>query len=143
VSSKSADHQYYPERPDFKQAPKYSLGGRRENDSGLLSNAVSTSEAVGPATYMVENVTKLHKWKQTSKWSFPQANRQELSNKRHDRHQTYDTRSGIGAQYISRKRTASQFKIGNETREGRQKTGMFQNSMTQQQMRVRLPHPKF
>lgn len=143
MSSKSADHQYYPERPDFKQPPKYSLGGRRSNDPGVLNNATSTPEAVGPATYMIEGATKLDKWKQASKWSFPQANRRDLSNKAYDRHQTYDKRESIGPQYISRKRTAPQHKFGNETREGRQKSGMFQSSMTQQQAHIRLPHPKF
>lgn len=92
---------------------------------------------------MAESVVKIDKWKQASKWSFPQANRQDLYNKRYDRYQTYDVRRGIGPQFLSMKRTAPQFKIGNETREGRQKTGMFQNSMTQQPLRVRLTHPNF
>jgi len=92
VGSKSADHQYYPERPDFKKPPKYSLGSRRENEPGVLTVITSTPETVGPATYVPESVTKVTKLKQASKWTFPQSQRQELYSKKDDRNQTYDTR---------------------------------------------------
>ena len=92
MGSKSADHQYYPERPDFHKPPKFSLGSRRENEPGVLTVITSTPETVGPATYMPENVSKVSKLKQASKWTFPQAARQELYMKKDDKHQTYDTR---------------------------------------------------
>jgi len=108
-----------------------------------LTNITSTPETVGPATYMSENVTKVDKWKQTSKWTFPQANRQELYMKKDDRHQTYDTRRAVGKQALSTKKSAPQFKIGSETRDSRQKTGMFKGAMTQQPVKIHLPHPTF
>ncbi len=92
VGSKSADHQYYPERPDFKRTPKYSLGSKRENEPGVLTVITSTPETVGPATYMPENVAKDSKIRAASKWTFPQSNRQDLYMRKDDRHQTYDTR---------------------------------------------------
>lgn len=108
-----------------------------------MTNITSTPETVGPATYMSENVTKVDKWKQTSKWTFPQANRQELYMKKDDRHQTYDTRRAVGKQALSTKKSAPQFKIGSETRDSRQKTGMFKGAMTQQPVKIHLPHPTF
>ena len=92
---------------------------------------------------MSEFVNKIDKWKQPNKWSFPQANRRDLSAKNYDRHQNYDKRRSIGPQYLSKKRTAPQHKFGNETRDGRQKIGMFNSSMTQKPLNVRLPMPKF
>ena len=92
VGSKSADHQYYPEHPEYKKPPKYSLGSRRENEPGVLTVITSTPETVGPATYMPENVTYVSNTKQASKWTFPQAVRQELYMKKDDRNQTYDMR---------------------------------------------------
>ena len=88
----SADHQYYPERPDFKKPPKYSLGSRRENEPGVLTVVTSTNEAVGPATYMAEKVTKTSNMKLSSKWTFPRAPRKDMGIKTFERHQTYDTR---------------------------------------------------
>ncbi len=52
-------------------------------------------------------------------------------------------RRAIGKQAVSTKKTAPQFKIGTETREARQKTGMFKGAMTQQPVKISLPHPKF
>eukprot|EP00830_Metopus_es_P006761 TRINITY_DN16402_c0_g1_i1.p1 TRINITY_DN16402_c0_g1~~TRINITY_DN16402_c0_g1_i1.p1 ORF type:complete len:233 (-),score=52.04 TRINITY_DN16402_c0_g1_i1:58-756(-) len=143
VGSKSADHQYYPERPDFKKAAKYSLGSRRENEPGVLTVVTSTPETVGPSTYMPENVEAVSKLKQSSKWTFPQSQRQELYMKKDDKHQTYDTRRAIGKQAVSTKKSAPTVKIGSETRESRQKAGMFKGGMTQQPIKVHLPHPTF
>ena len=96
VGGKSADHQYYPTRPDFSSCPKYSMANRRENDPGLLTVVTSTPDTVGPATYVPENVKAVSKLRLASKWSFPQALRQELYLKKDDRNQTYDVRLVIG-----------------------------------------------
>eukprot|EP00829_Urostomides_striatus_P013842 TRINITY_DN3926_c0_g1_i1.p2 TRINITY_DN3926_c0_g1~~TRINITY_DN3926_c0_g1_i1.p2 ORF type:complete len:195 (-),score=59.53 TRINITY_DN3926_c0_g1_i1:10-594(-) len=139
VGSKSADHQYYPERPDFKKLPKYSLGSRRENEAGVLTVVTSTPETVGPATYMPENVKKVGKFHTGSKWTFPGAARQDLYMKKSDRNQTYDYRRAIGKQIVSTKKSAPQYRVGTETRDSRQKAGMFKGAMTQQTASIRLP----
>ena len=143
VPNKSADHQYYPEHPEYKSSPRYTLGSRRENEAGVLTNVTSTPDSVGPGTYVAESVTNLAKWKQESRWSFPQANRRELYDKPNERYQTYDVRSSLGAQAISTKQSLPQFKIPQETRDGRQKTGIFTTAMTQPPIKIHLPHPSF
>ena len=134
---------YYPEHPEYKSSPRYTLGKRSENGAGVLTNLTSTPSEVGPGSYISESVTNLAKWKQPSKWSFAQAGRRDLYGKTNDRYQTYDIRSSIGCQPLSTKRSLPQFKMPQETRDGRQKTGIFASAMTQPPVKIHIPHPSF
>lgn len=143
AGGRSTDRQYYPERPDYKNTPKYSFGSRREHGPGALTNLVSTPGTVGPGTYF--NMRKEDKSVRQKKggWSFPLLERGNLYGKKYDAYQTYDTRRAIGPQYVSLKKTMPQITFGRETRDGRQKTGMFASSMTQPPLKVVIPHPVF
>jgi len=44
---------------------------------------------------------------------------------------------------VSLKKTMPQVTFGRETREGRQRTGMFASYMTQPPLKVAIPHPAF
>lgn len=136
ASNRSTDRQYYPERPDYKSSPKYSVGIRRDNGPGALTNLVSTPVRVGPGSYSMQGM------KRYSGWSFPLSNRSDLYGKKFDRYQTYDMRQSVGPQFVSLKRTLPQITFGRETRDGRQKTGIFASSMTQPPLKVVLPHPR-
>lgn len=76
-------------------------------------------------------------------WSFPLSNRGDLYGKQFDKYQTYDPRRAIGPQFVSLKKTLPQITFGRETRDGRQKTGMFASCMTQPPLKVALPHPTY
>lgn len=143
VGNKSTDHQYYPTRPDYKSAPQYSLGSRREEKGGVLTNVTSTTEVVGPNTYLTERVTALDKWKNPASWSFGHGNRQDLYGKTNERYQTYSMQTSMGLQPLSIRKSSGGFKIGNETRDGRQKTGIFKSAMTQPPVKIHIAHPAF
>lgn len=143
TGTKSGNRLYYPDRPDLRTAPKYSLGTRQTNGPSSLINVISTPSTVNPATYRTEDVTYLSKWQKPSKWSFPQAGKGTLYRKPYDRHQTYGAEGSMGKQTLSSKKTSSKYKIGNETRDGRQKTGIFKSCMSQPPLSVRIPLPKF
>jgi len=139
AGNRSTDRQYYPARPDFKSSPKYSVGIRRDNGPGALANIASTSINVGPGSYHAQGSGM----KRYSGWSFPLSNRTDLYGKKADKYQTYDTRQSVGPQFVSSKKTLPQITFGRETREGREKIGMFASSMSQSALKVKLPHPSF
>jgi len=77
---------------------------------------------------MPECVKKITKFFQGSKWTFPQAPRQDLYMEKSERNQTYDTRRAIGKQTASTKRTVPQYRVGTETRDGWKKDDIHKES---------------
>jgi len=59
------------------------------------------------------------------RWTLPKAPRPEAPAKKFDKHQTYDTRSGFGAQPHSKNKTSQKAHFGSSNREGERKLGVF------------------
>ena len=72
----------------------------------------------------------------------PKAGRPDLSKKKADRNQTYDTRSAIGSQPHSKNKSAARCTFGTSTRGLTAKQGTFKDMM-QGGVSVKLHHAKW
>lgn len=70
----------------------------------------------------------------------PKAGRGGNYYKRLDKNQTYDTRSSVGNQYLSKNRSGPSAHFGTSSRATR--TGTFKDSMTGA-MKVKMPHASY
>lgn len=105
------------QRPEVKTAPKFTFGYRRNKGAqDSLINKVSTTKSVGPGRYMPEASANPSSKKDFPKWTLPKAGRGGNMYKRLDKNQTYDTRSCVGKQYVSKNRTGPQAHFGTSGR---------------------------
>jgi len=63
------------------------------------------------------------------RWTLPKAAPREAVQKKFDKHQTYDTRSGFGPQTVSKNRTTTQCHFGKSDRDHAKKLGTFKDTM--------------
>lgn len=137
---KTPGPQYFPgDRPDKRQAPKFTMGVRRNKGAqDVLKNQTSTPGNVGPARYAPEACSDPSNRKTLPKWTLPKAPRGE-NRKKLDRNQTYDTRSGFNKQATSKNRTGQSCHFGTAGRAVISKMGTFKDSYTGA-MKVKMPH---
>jgi len=76
-----------------------------------------------------------------SKVSFTKAEKLPLRDTNVQKNQTYDTRSCLGDQIVSKNKSMAQISIGKSTRDA--PTGAFKDMMSTQPTRIRIQHPKF
>lgn len=120
--------QYCPnEKPELKRAALYTFGFRR-GDGGLKNNT-STPASVGPGRYVPEYSANPSNKQNMPRWTLPKAGRPDAAIKKFDKHQTYDTRSGLGGQPISKNRTSTKCHFGTADRGHANKLGTFKDMM--------------
>lgn len=113
--------QYYPkERPEYKSTEKYTFGFRR-GGTGALKNQISTPGAVGPGRYVPEASSNPSTKTDFPRWTLPKAGRPANDLRSVTKHQTYDTRSSIGAQCHSKNKTAPKTHFGSSGRDNASK----------------------
>lgn len=135
--------QYFPnEKPEKKKAPKFTFGFRRSSGGQGLTNQTSTTKSVGPGRYVPEASINPSTKKNAPKWTLSKAGRSVAGLRNVDKHQTYDTRSAVGRQNVSKNRTAPSAHFGTSSRELSSKMGTFKDSMTGA-MKVKMPHSKW
>jgi hypothetical protein len=131
------------EKPNKKTEPKYTFGFRRQKGSqNALINQTSTTKSVGPGRYVPESSMNPSNKKNSPRWSLSKAGRFVTGIKAVDKHQTYDTRTAVGKQFVSKKRTAPSCTFGTAPRDVSGKVGTFKDSMTGA-MKVKMPHSKW
>ena len=127
------------DKPDQIKVPEYSFGFRRGE---AVRNKVCTPDAVGPGRYLVENASeKTSNRKRMPAYMLPKAPKPEPAIKRYDKYQTYDTRSSLGPQSASKRRTSSSSSFGSSCRDSAKKLGSFTDQM-RGAISVKLFHPK-
>lgn len=135
--------QYFPEeRPEKKKAPKYTFGHRRSNGGQGLQNQTSTTKSVGPGRYVPEACMNPSTKENAPKWTLSKAGRAVAGLRTVDKHQTYDTRSAVGSQFVSKNRTAPSCHFGTSSRDLSSKVGVFKDGMTGA-MKIKMPHSKW
>lgn len=105
-----------------------------------LINKTSTTKTVGPGRYGPEFCSSTSNKKDYPKWTLPKAGRGANSYKRLDKNQTYDTRSSVGKQYVSKNKSGPSAHFGTSNRST--KAGVFKDGMTGA-MKVRMPHAQY
>lgn len=128
------------DKPETKKDPEYTFGYRRGGAG--LKNMTSTPGAVGPGRYVPEASANPSTKQNFPRWSLPKAPRPEAAVKKYDKHQTYDTRSGLGKQAASKNRSSSQAHFGSSNRDGTKKLGTFASEM-RGGASVKMFHAKF
>jgi len=120
--------QYFPgDKPELKRAALYTFGFRRGD--GGLKNHTSTPASVGPGRYVPEAAANPSAKQNMPRWTLPKAGRAEAGLKKFDKNQTYDTRSGIGSQPLSKNKTTTKTHFGTSTRDHANKLGTFKDTM--------------
>jgi len=129
-------------KPDAPAPPKYSMGVRRtiKGESPLVL-PVSTPHQVGPGSYLRLEQGNTSTMPDHPKVSFTKDPKHKLATPIWQKNQTYDTRSSMGAQIATQKRTMPVISIGKAKRDI--KTGAFRSHMSTQPTRVRIQMPKF
>ncbi|CAI2375506.1 unnamed protein product [Moneuplotes crassus] len=126
------------QKPNSKSSEKFSFGYRRlKGDQDSLINKTSTTKTVGPGRYVPEACPNPSQRQDYPKWTLPKAGRNFGDGKRLSKHQTYDTRSSVGKQYLSKNKSGPSAHFGTGNRSS--KVGQFRDSMTGA-MKVRMPH---
>lgn len=139
---KTPGPQYFPqEKPSSRQSEKYTFGYRRSNGTqDSLINKVSTTKAVGPGRYVPESCINPSTKKDYPKWTLPKAGRGGNYYKKLDKNQTYDTRSSVGTQHLSKNKSGPSAHFGTSNRGT--KAGVFKDSMTGA-MKIKMPHASY
>ena len=139
---KTPGPQYMPgDKPNKKQSQKFTFGFRRsKGDQDSLVNKVSTTKAVGPGRYVPEASINPSTKKDFPKWTLPKAGRGGNQYRKVDKNQTYDTRSSVGNQYLSKNKSGPSAHFGTSNRAAR--TGQFKDGMTGA-MKVKMPHASY
>lgn len=107
-----------------------------------MKNLISTPAAVGPGRYVPEASALPSEKPNMPRWTLPKAGRPEVGARKYDKNQTYDGRSGFGAQPISKNKTFGTCHFGTSGRTHSQKLGTFKDMM-QTGTQVRIQHPKY
>lgn len=120
--------QYFPnEKPEIKRAALYTFGYRR--GEGGLKNLTSTPGSVGPGRYVPEASANPSNKQNMPRWTLPKAGRPDAAPKKYDKNQTYDMRSGLGGQPISKNKNSTKAHFGTSTRDHANKLGTFKDTM--------------
>ena len=120
--------QYFPkDKPELARAAQYTFGYRR--GGGGLKNDTSTPASVGPGRYAPEYAANTSNRANLPRWTLPKAAPREAVAKKFDKHQTYDTRSGFGAQNLSKNKTTTKCHFGTSGRTHTNKLGTFKDMM--------------
>jgi hypothetical protein len=128
-------------KPDAVAPPKYSMGVRRTiKGESVLVLPVSTPYQVGPGSYLRLNQGNTSTMPDHPKVSFTKDPKHKLS-ATYQKNQTYDTRSSMGDQIATQKRSMPIISIGKAKRDNR--AGTFRSHMSTQTTRVRIQLPKF
>ncbi len=138
---KNPGPQYYPgDRPEKKKSSKYTFGHRRDKGAqNSLKVPTSTPGNVGPGRYVPEASANPSNKRNFPKWTLPKAGRPAENRKKADKNQTYDQRSGVGKQAVSKNRSAPSAHFGTAGRAAMSKMGTFKDSYTGA-MKVIMPH---
>jgi len=129
-------------RPEIPNQPKFSFGFRRDvQGASPLAPNTSTPNIVGPGRYIPKDVPKTSIHADAPKWGFTKGEKFMGWEDRTQKNQTYDTRSSIGAQVASQKKSNPVISIGKAKKDVH--TGTFKDMMATQPTRIRIDHPKF
>ena len=121
--------QYFPkDKPELRRNAQYTFGYRRAAGGGL-KNDISTPASVGPGRYAPEYSANTSSKRNQPRWTLPKAAPREAGTKKFDKHQTYDMRSGFGAQPISKNKTQTAVGFGSSSRGHTTKLGTFKDMM--------------
>jgi len=105
------------QKPNSKASSKYTFGHRRmKGGQDSLVNKTSTTKTVGPGRYVPEACPNPSIRKDYPKWTLPKAGRSSGVGKTIAKHQTYDTRSSVGKQKLSKNRTGGSAHFGTSSR---------------------------
>ena len=105
------------QKPNSRESQKYSFGFRRTKGAqDSLINKTSTTKTVGPGRYVPEACPNPSNRKDYPKWTLPKAGRGTGAGKRISKHQTYDTRSSVGKQHLSKNKSGSSAHFGTSSR---------------------------
>jgi len=115
---KTPGPQYFPgDKPNKKTSQKYTFGFRRtQGAQDSLVNKTSTTKSVGPGRYVPEASSNPSTKKDFPKWTLPKAGRSGGLIKKIDKNQTYDTRSSVGKQYVSKNKSGPSAHFGTSVR---------------------------
>lgn len=115
---KTPGPQYFPQgKPNQKSTEKFTFGFRRSGGGqDSLINKVSTTKSVGPGRYVPEASRNPSTKKDYPKWTLPKAGRASTAYKKLDKNQTYDTRSSVGRQYLSKNKSGPSTHFGTSNR---------------------------
>ena len=123
--------------------PKYSFGFRRDNGKqSTLTNQTSTTKSVGPGRYHPEISNNPSTKKNSPRWTLSKAGRTVAGLRNASKHQTYDTRTSVGKQSVSKNKTAPSCSFGTASRDITSKMGTFKGGMTGV-VKVKMPHSKY
>jgi len=129
-------------RPDSKRIQTFSFGVRREiKGASPLVLMASTPVQVGPGSYLKLNQGNTSTMPDHPVHAFPKDLKHRPHTANFQKNQTYDTRSSIGLQIASKKRTMPEISVGKARRDAQ--TGIFRSHMSTQSTRIRIQHPKF
>lgn len=129
------------EKPGAKTASKYTCGVRRTGGGqDPLINKTSTTKTVGPGRYIPESCSSTSGKQDFPKWTLPKAGRGGNQYKKLDKNQTYDTRSSVGKQHVSKNKSGSSAHFGTSSRSSN--VGTFKDGMTGA-MKVKMPHARY
>jgi hypothetical protein len=108
-------------KPEYKKSSEYTFGYRRGGQG--LKNLISTPGAVGPGRYVPEACVNPSERVNAPRWTMPKEPRPEAAVRKYDRHQTYDNRSSLGPQAVSKNRSATLPSFGSSNRDGANRLG--------------------
>lgn len=129
-------------KPEIPNPPKFSFGVRREiKGASPIVLMASTPVQVGPGSYIKLQQPNTSIMPDHPQFSFPKDKKHRPHQLTFQKNQTYDTRSSMGAQCVSKNRTMPEIAIGKAKRDVN--TGTFKSMMSTQPTRIRIQHPKF
>jgi len=129
-------------KPNLPGQPKYSFGVRREVKGASPIVAMgSTPNQVGPGSYLSQQQGNTSVQGNAPKFSFPQDPKMKPTMPSVQKNMTYDTRSSIGAQVSSKKKTMASTTFGKSGRSA--PTGTFKSMMSTQPTSIRIAMPRF
>lgn len=121
--------------------PSYPLGLKLKSAS--LSLSTGTGINVAPWSYDQSKVGSMSTHKNYPVFSFQKDKRKGLNQKIWTKNESYYLYSSIGTQIMTHKPTMPIESIGKQTREERNKCGMFKSMMERVPQSVRISMPKF
>lgn len=129
-------------RPEIPNAPKFSLGIRRDvKGASPLILMASTPNIVGPGSYIKQGQGNTSTMADHPEFSFPKDPKFKAQSSGIQKNQTYDTRSSMGAQTASTKKSMAQVSFGKAKKD--YNTGTFKSMMAKQPVSLRIPHPRY
>jgi len=129
-------------RPEIQTSPKFSFGVRREiKGASPLAPMASTPQQVGPGSYIKLGQGNTSIMPDHPKVGFTKGQRFMGVGVSIQKNQTYDTRSCLGSQVVSEKKSMPLISIGKAKRDN--PTGTFKDMMSTQPTRIRIQHPRY